>query len=270
MSMGVERADAQPWDEAEGSATTASELPKPSEFELPIEEDAVAGAGGRRWLAALLILLALGWLGFAGYALSRAWPGDSLTGWASWAAIASSPLILLALAWLLFGRSPRRETERFTAAVAAMRQESQALESLLAIVGDRLRQNRAALSDEAARLMALGDEASDRLGRVTHYIARETAELDRKAEALDSAAASARTDIGVLMSDLPRAEEQARAAAEALKAAGLSAHEQAAALESQLAALAARGREADETVGGAAQRLGAHVALIETGAGAAT
>ena len=42
------------------------------------------------------------------------------------------------------------------------------------------------------------------------------------------------------MSDLPRAEAQARAAAEAMKQAGLAAHEQAGALESQLAALAAR------------------------------
>lgn len=270
MSMGVERADAQPWDEAGGSPAQAPESPETSEWELPVETEAPPRAGGRRWLAALLGLLALGWLGFAGYALSRTWPGDSLAGWTSWAATVSAPLILLALAWLLLGRSSRRETERFTAAVAAMRQEGQALESVLAIVAERLQQNRAALSDEAARLMALGDEASDRLGRVTHYIARETAELDRQTQALDNAAASARTDIGVLMSDLPRAEAQARAAAEALKAAGLSAHEQAAALESQLSALAARGREADETVGGAAQRLGAHVARIETGAGAAT
>ena len=117
--------------------------------------------------------------------------------------------------------------------------------------------------------MSLGDEASDRLGRVTHYLARETAELDRKAQALDNAAAAARVDIGVLLSDLPRAEEQARAVAEAMKEAGLAAHEQAGALEGQLAALAARGREADEVVGGAAQRLGAHVARIESGAGAA-
>ena len=271
MSMGVERADAQPWDESGGSGPQAPpEASEMSEFQLPIGDEEPPRAAGRRWLAALLVLLALGWIGFAGYALSQAWPGASLSAWTGWAASVSAPLILLALTWLLFGRSSRRETQRFTAAVAAMRQESHALESVLAIVGERLQQNRTALSEEAARLMALGDEASDRLGRVTHYIARESAELDRRAQALDQAAASARTDLGVLMSDLPRAEEQARIAAEALKAAGLSAHEQAAALESQLAALTARGREADETVGGAAQRLAAHVARIETGAGAAT
>ena len=117
--------------------------------------------------------------------------------------------------------------------------------------------------------MSLGDEATDRIGRVTATLAREAAELDRKAQALDQAAEAARIDVGVLMSDLPRAEAQARAAAEAMKEAGLAAHAQAGALESQLAALAARGREADEVTGGAAQRLGAHVARIESSADAA-
>jgi len=140
---------------------------------------------------------------------------------------------------------------------------------VLASVAARIKENRAALAEEAARLMNLGDEASDRLGRVTQYLARETAELDRKAQALDNAAATARVDIGVLMGDLPRAEAQARAAAEAMKHAGLAAHEQAGALDSQLAALTARSREADEVVGGSAQRLGAHIARIESGAGAA-
>src|SRR5207237_7376894 len=98
------------------------------------------------------------------------------------------------------------------------------LESTLAAVAARIETNRTALGEEAARLMNLGDEATDRIGRVTHALARESAELDRKASALDAAAEAARIDVGVLMSDLPRAEAQARAAAEAMKQAGLSAH----------------------------------------------
>jgi hypothetical protein len=271
MSMGAERAEAQPqgetvWDRTEETVPTAAES---FEFQQLVEEQAAPRSGGIRVFAGLLAVLAIAWLGLSGYAILTAWPGWSPTAWASWAAIVCAPLILLGLAWVIFGRSPRRETERFTRAVAEMRAESQALESLLGIVAARLRENRAALGDEAARLMALGDEASDRLGRVTRALAETSAGVDRSAQALDNAAASARVDIGVLLADLPRAEEQARAAAEALRAAGFSAHEQAAALEGHLAALTARGREADETVGGAAQRLGAHVARIESSAGAA-
>ena len=270
MSIGAERVEVPPQDGGEWSRGIEESLPPASAQDFPIEELAAPPRSiGSRILAGLLILLALGWLAVSGYALSQAWPGPSLTAWTGWTATISAPLILLALMWLIFGRTSRRESEKFTRAVAAMRRESQALESVLAIVAGRLQENRAALSEEATRLMALGDEASDRLGRVTHYISRETAELDRKAQALDAAAATARVDIGALMSDLPRAEEQARAAAEAMKTAGLNAHEQAAALEGHVAALTARGREADEAVGGAAQRLGAQVARIESSTGAA-
>ncbi|HWT11312.1 MAG TPA: hypothetical protein VN231_01005 [Allosphingosinicella sp.] len=271
MSMGVERAEAQPRDDT--GWTSGDEQFSPAaesfHFEAGEEEPAPPRSLGHRVLAGLLVLLALGWVGVSGYALSQAWPGPSLAAWTGWAATISAPLVLIALAWLIFGRTSRRETEKFTGAVAAMRRESQALESVLAIVAGRLQENRAALSDEAARLMALGDEASDRLGRVTHYISRETTDLERKAQALDNAAATARVDLGVLMSDLPRAEQQARAVAEAMKAAGLNAHEQAAVLEGQLAALTARGREADETVGSTAQRLGAQIARIESSTGTA-
>jgi len=237
---------------------------------IDYEGNAGEGRGiGTILFGALLILLALGWIGASAYALSLAWPGPSLEAWIDWAATMSAPLILIGLLWTIFGRSSRREARRFTQAVRTMRAESQALEAVLAITATKIAENRAALSEESARLMNLGDEATDRIGRVTGTLARESAELDRKAQALDQAAAAARTDIGVLMGDLPKAEEQARAAAEAMREAGLGAHQQAAALEGQLASLTARSREADEAAGGSAQRLGAHIARIESGAGAA-
>ncbi|MDQ8754777.1 hypothetical protein RCO27_00915 [Sphingosinicella sp. LHD-64] len=272
MSMGVERAVAQPQDEA-GWSEAVEPLPAATEsfdFSTFVEEEEAPPATGLRVFAGTLILLAVVWVGLAGYALWQAWPGADLAGWTGWIASISAPLILLGLAWTIFGRTPRRETEAFSRAVAGMRQEAQALESLLGIVAQRLGENRAALSQEAARLMSLGDEASDRLGRVTQDLARGSTELDRSAQALDAAAGSARVDIGVLLTDLPRAEAQARAVAESMRSAGLNAHEQAAGLEGYLAALTARGREADEVVGGAAQRLGAHVARIESSASAAS
>jgi hypothetical protein len=268
MNMGAERADAHgsEWtEEPAWEAPAVTDNFRIDEIEAMPEPSRVGG----RILAGFLILLALGWIGACGYALALAWPGPSLQAWIGWAGTLCAPLILIGLLWLILGRTSRREARRFTEAVAAMRAESRQLEDVLASVSARLAENRAALSEETARLMSLGDEASDRLGRVTQSLARETADLDRKAQALDDAAATARIDIGVLMSDLPRAETQARAAAEAMKQAGLAAHERAGALDGQLAALSARAREADELAGGAAQRLGAHIARIESGAGAA-
>jgi hypothetical protein len=187
-----------------------------------------------------------------------------------WMANLSGPMILLGIVWIIFGRTPRRETEGFTRSVAEMRRESEALESVLAIVNTRLEENHVRLTDEATKLMSLGDEASDRLGRVAHYLAREVNNLDRRAEALENAAANARVDIGVLLADLPRAEDQARAIAETMKEAGLTAQNQTTALENQLSGLVARGREADEVVGTAAQRLNAHLSRIESTSAMAT
>ncbi len=272
MNTGVERAEAQPQVDSnvghEGEAAFADSESLDFQF-YDAQED--PGGGASKVIAGLLIALAIGWIGASGYALWQTWPGPGpeLAGWTDWLASFCAPLVLIALLWLMIGRTSRRETERFTNSVAEMRREAQALESVLAIVADRLVSNRAALSDEAARLMSLGDEASDRLGRVTHFLSREAAELDRRAQALDSAAAAARVDIGTLMADLPRAEAQANAVAEAMKGAGFSANEQSAALEGRLSAVIARSREADEVVGGAAQRLAAHIGRIESSTGAA-
>ncbi len=243
----------------EPAAETRVELaiPEPEAVDLP-------GTGRARAMGALLLLLAIGWIAADGYATWLARPAITLPFAIQWLATLSGPLVLLGLLWLWLGRSSRRETERFTRAVAEMRAESVALESVLAIVATKLEENHARLRGEAEKLMSLGDEASDRLGRVTHYLAKESAILDKGSAALESAAAAAKVDMGVLLHDLPKAEEQAREIAERMKEAGLTAHGQAGALEAQLSALAARGREADEVVGGAAQRLAAHVARIES------
>ena len=224
---------------------------------------------GIRLLGILLLLLTLGWIAATGWSIWQSRPALTVPNAVSWIATLSGPLILLALLWMWLGRTSRRETERMSLILAELRSESVALESVLAIVAERLEENHARLRGEAEKLMSLGDEASDRLGRVTYYLSKESAALDKGSASLESAAAAAKVDIGVLLNDLPRAEEQARSVAEAMKEAGLTAHGHAGALEAQLAALTARGREADEVVGGAAERLGAHVARIESGSAAA-
>jgi hypothetical protein len=93
--------------------------------------------------------------------------------------------------------------------------------------------------------------------------------LSRHAAALDRAAESARTDIGVLLEDLPRAEASSRAMGEELRQSGREASAQAASLEAQLAAISGRAREAEDQVGGASQRLVAHLTQIESAGAAA-
>ncbi|HEX8483341.1 MAG TPA: hypothetical protein VF650_15695 [Allosphingosinicella sp.] len=268
---GAERAQAEP--EEGFTATTGGDWLGPAlEVEAPARAPDPAQPKSQapgKLVGALLALLATGWIAAVGLWLWQTRPPVSLGNAVGWTATLAGPLALLALLWLMFGRTPRREAERFTRAVEQMTVESRALESVLEIVAERIENNHARLRGEAERLMSLGDEASDRLGRVTYYLSKETATLDQKAAALDAAANAAKVDIGVLLHDLPRAEDQARAVADAMKQAGLNAHGQASALEAQLASLAARGREADEILGGSAQRMSAHVARIESGSAAA-
>ncbi|SMF75789.1 hypothetical protein [Allosphingosinicella indica] len=276
MSMGYPRAEAQQ-PQGDGVFAGVSTVPESAPEEQTLAEwlgseaepDEERPSRRPAIVGAIIVLLALAWIAVSAWSVWRAAP-PSIESALGWANLVSPPLILLGIAWIILGRSPRRETERFRQAVAEMRSESTALENVLAIVAQRLADNKAQLTGEAERLMTLGDEAADRLGRVTHYLARETKTLDRQAEALESAASNARVDIGVLLHDLPRAEEQARAVGTALREVGIEAHSQAGSLEGQLSALAARGREADEAAGGAAQRLGAHLARIESNAAAAS
>lgn len=230
------------------------------------------GADGRRVLGWTLALLALAWVGFVGWSAGTSLQGQpSPALLAQWLATAAAPLMLLGLAWLIFGRTRRREAERFTHSVQIIQAEARSLEQLLGVLRQRLDDEQAALSSHAERLMRLGDEAGHRLGNVTRDLAAGGETLSRHAAALDRAAESARTDIGVLLEDLPRAEASSRAMSDELRQSGREASAQAASLEAQLAAISGRAREAEDQVGGAAQRLVAHLTQIESaGAAAAT
>ena len=226
------------------------------------------GAGGRQVLAITLAILAVLWIGFVAWQAGRASAPSGLELMLA-LALASGPLALLSLAWLIFGRTRRREAERFTRSVQAMQSEARSLEALLGVLRQRLEEEQAALSGHAERLMRLGDETSHRLGSVSRDFAAGSETLARHAAALDRAAESARTDIGVLLEDLPRAEASSRAMAEELRSSGREASAQAAALEAQLAAVTGRAREAEDVVGGASQRLVAHLTQIESAGAAA-
>src|SRR5215217_4833627 len=113
-----------------------SDQPLPSEQSMdyvPEPEPPIAepGAGGRQVLGWGLSLLALLWIGFVGWSAGAALGAQPVSApmVAQWFAIAAGPLALLGLGWLLFGRSRRRETERFTRSVQMMQTEARSLET---------------------------------------------------------------------------------------------------------------------------------------------
>ncbi|MDP9162835.1 MAG: hypothetical protein M3N06_01920, partial [Pseudomonadota bacterium] len=229
------------------------------------------GAGGRMVLGWALTLLAALWIGYTAWSAGRALGGVGLNSpaLAQWVAVVTGPLALMGLVWLMFGRTRRKEAEKFTASVVAMRGEAQSLEALLAVLATRIGESHRALNLMSGELMGLGEETAQRLGSVTRELDAGSQRLSSHSAALDEAAAAARTDIGVLLADLPIAEARAISMAERLRETGGEAARRAEAFESCVSSLSERTREADAVVGEAAGRLVTHLTHIESAGAAA-
>jgi DNA repair exonuclease SbcCD ATPase subunit len=223
------------------------------------------GAGGRQVLGIALSFLAVAWIAYCAWSAGRTLAGQPLSSplVAQWLAISASPLVLLGLAWLIFGRTRRKEAERFTRSVVTMRGEAQSLEALLEVLSQRINDSRTELTMMAQHLMQLGDEATGKLGGITQQFDSSSETLKRHGEALDRAAESARNDIGVLLEDLPRAEDMTRGLAEQLRSIGSQSADKAAALSRQVTEIADRTRDADQLISEATDRLAARLAEID-------
>ena len=235
------------------------------------DEDEVATAGGRMVLGWALGVLALLWTAYTAWSAGRSLADQPLSSplVAQWVAILAGPLALMGLVWLMFGRTRRKEAEQFTRSVVAMRTEARALQDILAALSRQIGENHAALGVMAGDLIGLGDQAATRLGAITSELTAGSRTLADHGAALDRAAEAARTDIGVLLADLPQAEDHARRMAEMLRDAGRSASEQAAGFESQVNRLASQARDADAIVHEASERLLAQLTHIESAGAAA-
>ena len=230
-----------------------------------------ASPGGRTVLATALLVLALAWTAYTAWSAGRSLSGEPLDSpaLAQWIAIATAPLALLALGWLMFGRTRRKEAERFTRSVVQMRTEARSLEALLEVLSRRISDSRSELVMMTQHLMQLGDDATGKLGSLTREFDSSSERLAQHGQALDRAAEAARTDIAVLLDDLPRAESHAAAISEQLRNAARETASRTAEFDEQLASLSARTREADEMVASAAQRLVTHLTHIESAGAAA-
>ena len=236
-----------------------------------LDEHEVASAGGRMVLGWALAVLALLWTGYTAWSAGRSLADQPLSSplIAQWVAILTGPLALMGLVWLMFGRTRRKEAEHFTRSVIAMRTEARALEDVLRALSRQIDENHTALGVMAGDLIGLGDQAASRLGAITSDLNAGSRTLAEHGAALDRAAETARTDIGVLLADLPQAEESARRMATTLRDAGQAASQQAAGFEQQVNQLAVQAQQADVVVHEASERLLAHLTHIESAGAAA-
>lgn len=178
------------------------------------------------------------------------------------AALATLPA-LAGIIWLLSQRTSTAEAERFGRTARAMRAEADALGRTVAVLGDTIEQRREQLSEQVRLLTQLGDAATSRLATIGRDLSEEIDQADVHARSLAQATGVAQEALATLLATLPRAQDEARRLGEAIDGAGRTAGERAAALDAQVAALAVRGREAESLVGGATERLTAHLQRMD-------
>lgn len=214
----------------------------------------------------LLVSAAVGWVVLCAYAWSESLskglptPADAVTMTVQFCV----PLALLSLGWMLFSRNSKAEAKRIGATVALLQQEEARLRSTLASVAGQIEGGRTALAGESALLAELGNEAAGRIHAASDAMRSEIDNIARHANTLKTSATAARTDMAVLLSELPKAQVQARQMTTELIEAGVQATEKASMLEERLAELRDRGREASDFAGGAAHQLAAYLSQIKT------
>jgi hypothetical protein len=174
-----------------------------------------------------------------------------------------APLTLIAIVYSLLMRGSRAEKSRFGQVAAAMRIENERLGATLSRVTDELARQRVVLGETSEQLVSLGEDATHRVRALGQAMTGDVDMIASHTQALKHSASTAREDVAVLLSDLPKLLAETREMVVTLERAGLSAHEQVGQLDAQLSALTLRGREADEVAGNAAQKLAAHLGRIE-------
>lgn len=234
-----------------------------------------AHAPARPWptilVGALLALLAAGWIVALAIEIAQAAPADGLPPLklAAWIGLGSGPLALFALLYLLLLRSGRAEANAYSRASARLRADSESLAGMLAVMTQRIEEARSALSAQAGEFQTLGSDASNRLSLSAADLRGEAQAFGAAATIFENATTLARADLGVLMSDLPRAEEAARLLGERLREGSAEADTRTRSFTQLLADLEARARGASEGTGGAAARLAGQLDRIEAAAAAA-
>ena len=257
-------------DEApeEAAPATLEPMPEPEpDIEMAdlIDDDVPHSRGvAARLMAALAIIVALGWLGsMVALVGPQNLVGMAPVALAQLVAALCVPPALIGVIWLIVQRNSRAEAHRFADVARTMRQETEALERAMATISAQIDAKRTELAQQTNALIAMGEQAQQRLTAISDGMAHEVRSADEQARRLTDGITAAQASLSVLLSSLPRALGEAADMAKTIEGTGLSASAQTAALSAQLTALAERGREADTIAGDAAQKLAAHIVRME-------
>jgi len=152
--------------------------------------------------------------------------GGTLDQWTGWLAGWSTPVLLVAVGWLLAMRNSRREARRFGAVAHLLTTESAALEARLATVNSELSLAREFIAAQARDLETLGRVAAERLSEHAAQLATLVADNGTRVETLGSVSEAALDNMEKLRGQLPVIASSAKDVTNTIAAAGRTAHAQ--------------------------------------------
>lgn len=207
-----------------------------------------ASAWRERVAPTLLILLAIGWTGFA---LSVATGGfarlPALAAWPTLVATIAMPLTLLAVLWMALLRSGRSEQARFARVATSLREENMALNQSMHSLGLHLADAQKQLGEQAKIVQQLGLDTVSRLNDSSDKLASNASVIANAHDQLARSGDVALQRMDGLLAGLPRIDDVAQRLAVNFREAGLVAHQQGANLEARLAALGEEAAKAAQT-----------------------
>jgi hypothetical protein len=214
-----------------------------------MQDDSAAPSAWRDRVApALLILLGIGWTGFAiAVATDGLTRGPALTEWSALIATIAMPLTLLAVLWMTLLRSSRSEQARFARVASALRDENIALNQSMHSLGLHLADAQKQLGEQARIVQQLGFDTVARLGESSDKLASNASVIANAHDQLARSGDVALQRMDGLLAGLPRIDDVAQRLAVNFREAGLVAHQQGASLEAKLAALGEEAAKAAQT-----------------------
>ncbi len=201
-----------------------------------------------RTAPAILVLLAIGWTGFALFVATGGFASTPAAAeWPTLIATIAMPLTLLAVVWMALLRSSRSEQARFARVAAALRAENLALNQSMHSLGLHLADAHKQLSEQAKLVQQMGVDTVSRLNDSSDKLAGNASVIANAHDQLARSGDVALQRMDGLLAGLPRIDDVAQRLAVNFREAGLVAHQQGANLEAKLAALAEEAVKAAQT-----------------------
>jgi ABC-type multidrug transport system fused ATPase/permease subunit len=244
--------DSNPEGDEFDSPHTTTDEPFAVEFAETYYEDDEP-AIGTRWTAyivpSLLISGALVWTGFFGWTYFEETRG-SMTGdrIVTLVSMWATPVLLLAVIWLLAMRHSRAEAARFGNVALALRTESEALEARMRTVNEEISLARAFLAENARELETVGRQSSRNMVEAAELLTAALADSDEKAKKLELVSNAATSNLEQLRKHLPVVTSAAKDVTNQIGGAGNSAQLQIKSLIAALDRVGIAGKSAREYI----------------------